>query len=37
MMLRDTPYSKVLSLDIKEISWDARDVVSLEAKDHSLQ
>jgi hypothetical protein len=32
MMLRDTPYSKILSLDIKEISLGANDV-----KGHSLQ
>jgi hypothetical protein len=31
-MLRDTPYSKVLSLDVKEISLDGKDVMG-----HSLQ
>jgi hypothetical protein len=25
-MLRDTPYSKIISLDVKEISLDANDV-----------
>ena len=42
-MLRDTPYSKILSLDVKDISLAAKDVsldiedISLEAKEYSLQ
>jgi hypothetical protein len=31
-MLRDTPYSKVLSLDIKDISLDAKEIF-LDTKD----
>jgi len=35
-MLRDTPYSRILSLDVKDISLDIKDI-SLEAKEYSLQ
>jgi hypothetical protein len=35
-MLRDTPYSRILSLDVKDISIDIKDI-SLEAKEYSLQ